>query len=90
MDGSISTVTDPTDISAITIQQNNQPQEGDSNSPHSFLTELLYDFTMTDNRLAPVQSVEPVPVQSVEPVMGLTIGEQCQSEENPNLPEMNS
>ena len=85
MDDSISTAADPTDISAITVQENNQPQEGDSNSPHSLLTELSHDFTRTDNRLAPVQSVEPVPVQSVEPVIGLTTEEQHQSKENPNL-----
>ena len=40
---SISSALDPTDISGITVQQNNQPQEEDSNSSHSALTELSYD-----------------------------------------------
>ena len=85
LDDSISTASNSTDVSVITVQENTQPQEEDSNSPHSSLTELSYDPRRTDNRPAPVQPVEPAPIQLVEPVIGLTTEEQCQREEDPNL-----
>ena len=65
LDDSISSASDSTEVSVITVQENNQPQTEDSNSPHSSLTELLYDSTRTDNRPAPVQPVEPAPIQPV-------------------------
>ena len=85
LDDSISTASDSTDISVITGQENNQPQEEDSNPLPSSLTALLYDSTSTDNSPAPVQPVEPAPIQPVVPVIGLTTEEQCQREEHPNL-----
>ena len=85
LDDSISTALDSTDVSVITVQENNQPQEEDSNSPHSSLTELSCDSTRTDYRPAPVQPVEPAPIQPLEPVIGLTTEEQCQRQEDPNL-----
>ena len=85
LDDSISTASDSTDVSVITVQENNQPQEEDSNSPPSSLTELSYDSVSTDIRPAPVQPVEPAPIQPVEPVIGLTTEEQRQREEDPNL-----
>ena len=54
LDDSISSASDATEVSVITVQENNQPQEEDSNSPHSSLIELSYDSTRTDNRPAPV------------------------------------
>ena len=39
LDDSISLASDSTEVSVITVQENNQPQEEDSNSPHSSLTE---------------------------------------------------
>ena len=85
LDDSISSASDSTEVSVITVQENNQPQEEDSNSPHSSLIELSYDSTRTDNRPAPAQPVEPAPVQPVEPVIGLTTEEQHQRQEDPNL-----
>ena len=85
LDDSISMASDSMDISVITVKDNNQPQEEDSNSPHSSLSELSYDSTRTDNRPTPVQPVEPAPIQPVEPVIGLIIEEQCQRQEDPNL-----
>ena len=73
LDDSISSALDSTEISVITVQENNQLQEEDSNSS---LTELSSDSTRTDNRLASVQLVEPAPIQPVEPVIGLTTEEQ--------------
>ena len=85
MDDNISTASDSTDVSVITVQENIQPQEEDSNSPPSSLTALSYDSTSTDNSPAPVQLIEPAPIQPVEPVMSLTTEEQHQREEGPNL-----
>ena len=82
---SISSASDSTEVSLITVQENNQPQEEDNNSPHSSLDELFYDSTRIANRPAPLQLVEPASIQPVEPVIGLTIGEQCRREEDPNL-----
>ena len=41
VDDSISLATDSTEVSVITVQENNQPQEEDSNSPHSSLNYLM-------------------------------------------------
>ena len=49
LDDSISTASDSTDISVITVQENNQRQEEDSNSLPSSLTALSYDSTSTDS-----------------------------------------
>ena len=38
LDDRISTASDSTNISVITVEENNQPQEEDSNSPHSSMT----------------------------------------------------
>ena len=76
MDDSISSASDSTEVSVITVQENNQPQEEDSNSPHSSLMALSYDSTKTDNMQAPVQPVEPAPIQPVETVIGLPTEEQ--------------
>ena len=35
LDDSISSASDSTEVSVITVQENNHPQEEDSNSPHS-------------------------------------------------------
>ena len=77
LDDSISLASDSTEVSVITVQENNQLQEEDNNSPHSFLTELSHDSIRMDNRPAPVQLVEPAPIQPVEPFIGLTTEEQC-------------
>ena len=69
LEDSISTASDSTDASVITVRENNPPQEEDSNSPHSSLTALSYDSISTDNSAAPVQPVEPAPIQPVEPVI---------------------
>ena len=75
LDDSISSASDLTQVSVITVQENNQPQEEDSNSPQSSLTELSYDSTSIVNRVAPIQPVEPALIQPVEPVIGLTTEE---------------
>ena len=85
MDDSISSASDSTQVSVITVQGNNQPQEEDSNSPHSPLTDLIYDSTTIPNRLAPIQPVEPAQIQPVESIIGLTTEEQCRREEDLNL-----
>ena len=85
LEDSISTASDSTDISVITVQENNQPKEEDSNFPHFSLTELSYDSTRTNNRPASVQPVDLALIQSVEPVIGLTTEEQGQRQEDPNL-----
>ena len=66
-----------TQVPLNTSQEISQPQEEDSYSPHASLVELFYDTTRIANR--------PAPIQPVEPVIGLTPGEQCRREEDPNL-----
>ena len=73
-DDSLSTASDSTDASVITVQENNPSQEVDSNSLPT-LTTLSDDPTSTDNSPTPVQSVEPACIQPVEPVIGLTVVE---------------
>ena len=72
MEDSIFLGSDLTEVFLITVQENNQPQEEDRNSPHSSLTELFYDSTRIANRPAPIQSVEPASIQPVELVIGLS------------------
>ena len=71
-DDSLSTMSDSTDASVITVQENNQSQEVVSNSSPSSLTALSDDSISTDNSPTPVQPVEPAPIQPVEHVIGLT------------------
>ena len=75
-DDSLSTASDSTDASVITVQENNPSQEVDSNSSPTSLAALSDDLLSTDNSPIPVQPVEPVPIQPVEPVIGLTTEEQ--------------
>ena len=84
-DDSLSTASDSTDASVITVQENNPPHEVDSNSSPTSLTVLYDDPISTDNSPTPVQPVEPSPIQPVEPVIGLTTEEQRQREEDTNL-----
>ena len=84
-DDSLSTVSDSTDASVITVQENNPSQEVDSNSSPTSLTVLSDNPLSLDNSPTPVQLVEPTPIQPVEPVIGLTTDEQRQREEDPNL-----
>ena len=84
-DDSLSTASDSTDVSVITVQENNLSQEVDSNSTPTLLTALSDDPVSTDNSLTPIQPVEPAPIQPVEPVIGLTTEEQRRREEGPNL-----
>ena len=85
MEDSISSASDSTEVSLNTVQENNQAQQEDSNSPHSSLAELFYDSTRIVNRPAPIQSVELAPKQPVESIIGLTTEEQFRREEDPNL-----
>ena len=84
-DDSLSTVSDSTETSVITVQENNPSQEVDSNSSPTSLTALSDDPISTDNSLIAIQPVEPAPIQPVEPVIGLTTEEQRQREADPNL-----
>ena len=76
LNDSLSTVSDSTDASVITVQENNPPHEVDSNSSPTSLTALSDDPISTDNSLTPVQLVEPSTIQPVEPVIGLNTEEQ--------------
>ena len=69
LDDSITTASHSTDISVITVKENNQSQGKDINSLHSSLTEISCDSTRTDNR--------PASIQPVVLVIGLTTKEQC-------------
>ena len=75
-DDSLSTASDSTDASVITVQENNPSQEVDSNSSPTSLTALSDDPISTDNSLTLIQQVEQAPIQPVEPVIGLTTEEQ--------------
>ena len=75
-DDSLSTASDSTNASVITVQENNPSQEVDSNSSPTSLTALSDDPISTDNSPTPVKPVEPAPIQPVEPVIGLTTEEQ--------------
>ena len=84
-DDSLSTMSDSTDASVITVQENNPSQEVDSNSSPLLLTAISDDPVNTDYCLTLIQPVEPAPIQPVEPVIGLTTDKQRQREEDPNL-----
>ena len=45
----LSSASDSTEVSLNTVQENNQHQEEDSNSPHSSLAELFYGSTIIAN-----------------------------------------
>ena len=75
-DDSLSTASDSTNASVITVHENNPSQEVDGNSSPTLLTALSYDPLSTDNSLTPIQPKEPAPIQPVEPVIGLTTKEQ--------------
>ena len=83
-DDSLSTASDSTDASVITVQENNPSQEVDSNSSPTSLTVLLDDPISTHNSPTLVQLVEPAPIQPVEPVIGLTTqGEETRTPTSP-------
>ena len=71
-DDSLSTASDSTDASVITVQGNNPPHQVDT----YFFKPLSDDTISTDNSPTPVHQVEPAPIQPVEPVIGLTTEEQ--------------
>ena len=75
-DDSLSTASDSTDTSVITVKENNPSWEVHSNSSPTLLTALSNDPVNTDYSLTPIQPVEPTPIQPVEPVIGLTTDEQ--------------
>ena len=75
-DDSLSTASDSTDASVITVQENNPSREVGGNSSPTSLTALSYDPVSRDNSLTPIQPVEPALIQPVEPVIGLTTEEQ--------------
>ena len=85
-DDSLSRVSDSTDASVITVQENNLSQEVDCNSSPTSFTALSYDPLSTDNSLKPIQPVESAPIQPVEPVIGLTTEEQRQERRTPTSP----
>ena len=67
-DDSLSSASNSTDASVITVQENNPPHEVDSNSPPTSLKALSDNHISTNNSPTPVQPVEPAPIQPVEPV----------------------
>ena len=78
-----STASDSTDAS--TVIENNLPHEVDNNSSLTSVTALFDGLVNIDYSHTPIQPVEPAPIQPVEPVIGLTMEEQRQREEDPNL-----
>ena len=85
LDGSLSTASDSTDASVITVKENDPSQEVDSNSSLTLVTALSDDIVNINYSLTPIQPVEPAPIQPMEPVIGLTTDKQRQREEDPNL-----
>ena len=75
-DDSQSTVSDSTNVSIITVIENDSSQEVDSISSFTSVTALSDDLVNTDYSHTPIHSVEPAPIQPVEPVIGLTTEEQ--------------
>ena len=71
-ENSLSTASDSTDASVITVKENNPSQEVDSNSSLTSVTALSDDPVNIDYSLTPIQPIEPAPIQPVEPVIGLT------------------
>ena len=84
-DDNQSTASDSTDVSMLTVMENNQSQEVDSTPAFTSVTAVPEDFVSTDYDHTPIKSVEPSPIQPVEPVIGLTTEEQRCREEDPNL-----
>ena len=72
LDDSLSTASDSTDASVITVRQNNPSQEVDSNSSLTLVTALSDAPVNIDYSLTPIQPVESAPIQPVEPVIGFT------------------
>ena len=77
LDDSLSTASDSTDASVITVKENNPSQEVDNNSSLTLVTALSDDIVNIDYSLTPIQPVESV--------IGLTTDKQRQREEDPNL-----
>ena len=75
-DDSLSTASDSTDASAITVKENNPSHEVDSNSSFTLVTALSDDPVNIDYSITPIQLVEPAPIQPVEPIISLTTDEQ--------------
>ena len=75
-DDSLSTASDSTDASVITVQENNPSQEVNSNSSPTLSIALSDDPISMDNNSTPVQLVEPV--------IGLTTEEQRRNVEDHN------
>ena len=75
-----SIASDSTDVSILTVIENDQSQEVDSTLAFTSVTALPEDFECTDYDHTPIQSVEPSLIQPVEPVIGLTEEEQRQRE----------
>ena len=84
-DDSLSTASDSSDASVITLKENNPSWEVDSNSSLTLVTALSDDPVNIDYSPSPIQPVEPAPIQPVEPVIGLTTDKQRRREEDPNL-----
>ena len=76
-DDSLSIVSDSTNASVITVQENAPSQQVNSNSSPTSSIALSDDPISTDNTSTPVQLVEPV--------IGLTTEQQRRREEGPNL-----
>ena len=74
-DDSLSTASDSTDATVITVKENNPSQEVDSNISLTSVTALSDDPVNIDYTLTLIQPVEPAPIQPVEPVIGLTTSE---------------
>ena len=75
-DDSLSTASDSTYASVITVKENNPSQEIDTSPSPTLLTALSDDPVNIDYSLTPIQPVEPAPIQPVEPVIGLTTDKQ--------------
>ena len=84
-DDNQSTASYSTDASIVTVIENDQSQEVDSDSAFTSETALPEDFVCNDYDHIPIQSVEPSLIQPVEPVIGLTAEEQRCREEDSNL-----
>ena len=83
-DHSLSTASDSTDASVITVKENNPSQEVDSNSSLTSLTALSDEPANVEYSLTPIEPVEPAQIQPVEPVIGLTTDKQ-RGREDPSL-----
>ena len=68
-DDSQSTASDSTDVSIITVIEDNPFEEVTSTSSFTSVTTLSDDIVNTDCSHTPIQSVEPAPIQPMEPVI---------------------